>query len=38
MDQLVGLYWGFGGNLCESEDVVSEDEVQLFMNFSFKFR
>ena len=22
MGQFMGLYWGFGGNLCESADVV----------------
>ena len=38
MGQLVGLYWGFDRNLCESEAVVSGDETQLFMNFSLKFR
>ena len=27
MGQLVGLYWVFGGNLCESADVVSGDEL-----------
>ena len=38
MSQLVGLYLGFGGNLCESVDVVSGDKTQLFMNLSLKFR
>ena len=38
MGQLVGLYWGFGRNLCETEDVVSGNETQLFMNFSLEFR